>query len=308
MMNKKHLLFVHIPKTAGTSFRKACQKYFGEEDTFYDYGRNSVETSKEILDCVYDQKDLYKLYQKFEKHENMFLSGHFPTKKYMHLFQTLDVITFVREPVSQVLSHYKHFKTHYGYEKSFHDFIKEDRFKNVQSRYLNATPLEFYGFIGLTERYNESLEMINDCYGIKLEELKTNIHQDKDFIVDSLDDETIELIKKENIKDIQLYEKAKKLFTKREKDFREKKPYVNLWIAERNDKLIQGCAFSRYSNDAIEIEICLNGTILSIVQAKDFKPGLLKHGLPRRGYVGFRYDFKNQNEKNVVCKIKESKL
>ena len=49
MKKKQHLLFVHIPKTAGTSFRLAAQQFYGENNVFFDYGLESVETSKEIL-------------------------------------------------------------------------------------------------------------------------------------------------------------------------------------------------------------------------------------------------------------------
>ena len=51
------LFFVHIPKTAGTSFRKACENYFGTPYSAYDYSPNSSDTSALVLDCMYRNHD-----------------------------------------------------------------------------------------------------------------------------------------------------------------------------------------------------------------------------------------------------------
>ena len=87
MTDNDHILFVHIPKTAGTSFRIAAQEYFGKKNTFYDYSSKSDETSKEIIDTVYSAKDPYKFYSMLSKHEHSFLSGHFPVLFYAMLLR-----------------------------------------------------------------------------------------------------------------------------------------------------------------------------------------------------------------------------
>ena len=47
-MNNFPLFFIHIPKTAGSSFRVAAEQYFGSEATYFDYGNGSKETSESI--------------------------------------------------------------------------------------------------------------------------------------------------------------------------------------------------------------------------------------------------------------------
>lgn len=280
------ILFVHIPKTAGTSFRLAAEKYFTKENTLYDYSPSSVETSEVILEYFYKQKDLYKLKQETQKKDKCFLSGHFHIAKYMYLFETLNIITFVRNPVDQVLSHYEHHCRHLGYTKDLRDFIQEDRFKNVQSRLLSAKPLELIGFIGLTERYNESIEMINDYYGFNLEILKKNINPNKKVF--DIDESIVEQIKKENSQDVELYEKAKALFEDRWHKYLSKEVYIHTYIQEENDDLIKGVAFTKNMQSPLKIKIPFQNTEVEVI-VKDYRPGMLAHNFPRDGFVGFEY-------------------
>lgn len=207
----------------------------------------------------------------------------------MSLFKSTNVITFVREPISQVVSHYAHFKTYYSYDKPIQEFIKEKRFSNLQSRMLQAKPLELFGFVGLTEEYAKSLEIINYYFDTQIEHMEENKNESSRTIKDALDEETIELIQKYNQADIALYEKAKKLFSAHIKAYEAKEPHIYKFTQEETERRVVGVAYYRENNKAAIVEVNTKNSKTKKVEAKYFKPGFLVHKLPRDGYVGFEY-------------------
>jgi hypothetical protein len=288
---KKHVLFVHIPKTAGTSFRVAAEKYFGQDNTFYDYSSNALETSAEILEKVYNKNDLYALYTFLNQHPQSFLSGHFNINKYAPLYDALNIVTFVREPVSQVLSHYNHFKNNYGYDKGLLEFAEEKRFRNVQSRNLRTLDVRLYGFIGLTEEYNTSIDLFNTLFNTSLPHMHMNEKSLDSLSVKDIGKEDMEKIKKLNMQDIELYNTVKKQFAVRKQLHKQNLPFTYGFIQKIEKERIVGLAFQRDNDNPIEIDIYAGKTYLKTVQANKLRPGMVAKNLPRKGYVGFDYTY-----------------
>ena len=160
----KPLLFVHLPKTAGTSFRKAAESYF-KKPFALDYGDEAPETTPLVKDYFYRQDDRWAFYKALEEQGVAFVGGHFPVKRYLAGLGLKRTVLFLRDPIQRLYSEYQHFVRHKGYSKSFDHFYKASDRINTQTKTLSRIPMEAIGFLGITERYESSLQLINHTYG-----------------------------------------------------------------------------------------------------------------------------------------------
>ncbi len=303
-----HILYVHIPKTAGTSFRMAAQEYYGSNHVFWDYGVESQETSQEVIDTVYNLKEPYRFYSILSDHPYSFLSGHFHLAKYIALYDTLNVVSFVRDPVRQVVSHFNHFCTQHSYDKPLSSFIQEPRFINIQSKHLGHRHIGLLGFLGLCEKFEESIILFNDNYGTKLESSHLNSAHDGAINYSDIDCELIDRIQCLNENDLKLYKSACELFDIRCELNRLNKPFTHGFVHEISCNNIRGCAFQRMTDDPVEIDIYIRDHYITTILAKDYRPGLVNQGVPRRGFVGFEYNFKYSDIKRneIRCLVKDT--
>lgn len=301
-MNNTHILFVHIPKTAGTSFRMAAYEYFGEEQTFFDYSSASSETSELIRERIYQKEDFYAFGQSLFERKSSFLSGHFNVLKYAPLYHSTQIVSFLRDPVEQVISHFNHFKNHHGYEKELLDFVKEQRFCNVQFKTLRHIPLSLFGFIGFTDAYNRSIDIFNEMYGTSLKHKHMNIKSKGSLNKEDIDPSTIEEIVKRNQLDIIFYKEAKKQFELRERLHAKNLPFTYGHIQKSEDNTIYGIAFEQNAEQAVEIEIYCADRLVETVHANRPKPGMLHKSIPRKGFVGFEY--KHHKEEPLKEKLR----
>lgn len=162
----KPIIFVHIPKTAGTSFRVAAKAWFGSSKMLYDYGSQARKTSTLFrrVDSgkISWDKALWKI------RNSCFVSGHFPAQRYLSEFGPEHFCTFLRDPVKRTISQYFHHKNALGYSESMETFVEDARFHNQQSRLLKGLPLDRIGFVGVTESYADSLAVFNSIFGTSL--------------------------------------------------------------------------------------------------------------------------------------------
>lgn len=302
------LLFIHIPKTAGTSFRTAGLQYFGHGHVLFDYGEGSAATSKKINELVYVQDDLYSLKRFINDSSVRLLSGHYLLSKYAKIFPLENVVTFVRDPVQQVISHYYHYQRLYHYKDDMLTFCQEPRFQNLQSQYLSYSDLELIGFVGVTEKYNESLDYINHYYNLKIAFTEVNQNNNKKKKFYDVDDEIKKVILDNNKKDALLYEKAKKLHALRLDLLSRNKDFVYGAVMQLTENSVQGWAVNPFTVQAVEIEVVVNNKVIEVVEAKEYRPRMKEKNCARNSFVGFSYQFGRNllPEDYVVCRVKET--
>ncbi len=169
------LLILHIPKTAGTSLRVSLQNEFGLPRIALDYWGQSDHTSSIVRHHLYQNNAALgtgDLVQNLRATGYQALIGHFPFSKYGEFFLPSEVIAFVREPLVRSCSEYLHKRRHDKIEGTFSEFIEDPRNQNVQAKMLNGHQQE--NFIGITERYADSLSMLNKRFGLQIKERKAN--------------------------------------------------------------------------------------------------------------------------------------
>ncbi len=278
------LFFVHIPKTAGSSFRGAFEK---SAITYKDYGNNSKSTTKEVQEIVYDKKDFYALKSKINQHQTVWLTGHVPLAKYVNFVPVTNTISFVRKPLEQVLSHYNHYIKHHGFKGDLNAFLDKSFAKNLQSKFLDFMPLSLIGCLGITEYYDDSLLLINAQFGLNLPIIKVNVNKTKIFTADFLDAELNDKFVKNNQRDIAMYEEAKFLHLQRVKLSQEKKPWTYASAAINQHKVLHGCAFLHKSGQAVSLVVHVNDQYFKTIIANAFYGILMKVNFPRDRYIGF---------------------
>jgi len=201
------IVFVHIPKTAGTSFRSAASEYYGKHRILNDYGYESEETSEVVLRHYYQDEDAGLLRDASKSYQ--LISGHYPASRYSEIFPDAPVVVFIREPIARVVSEYNHLCNLNGYKGSFRSFYNEEVYQDRQHKLLAGLSLKELAFVGITDEYDLSLSVFNDLFEANLQSRSMNKGHYQNNTLSDLSKEEVDEIAKLNQKDIALYQAAK---------------------------------------------------------------------------------------------------
>lgn len=288
---RRDIVFVHIPKTAGTSLRKAFEQSAKNNLILKDYG-NSPETTPALSALIKEQR-LADLRQKFDRpNRGIFVSGHVPAKRYWPFFHAESFVTFVRNPVDRVLSEYNHFVSHYGWNKPVEEFVATPRFRNLMARTLDGVDLAAFGFIGITEEFERSVEQLRSFVGIELPLLKVNLgnYKEEDGAGVRSRSDLRAMVADLNQEDIALYERLLKERSRACRAFDEvplpsdgyrggvnltKQAGIGGWVCHTKREFI------------CEVEILQNDRVLGRVKADLYREGLKARRISRSGVCGF---------------------
>lgn len=276
--------FIHIPKTAGTSFRKSLEQKFGLDAIAYDYGRFVDETHDLIRQGVY-KGSVYDARAQLQAFA--IIAGHVPLVKYAPVTGVARCVAFVRDPVQRTYSDYLHNKKHYDYKGSIEEYLQRPAHRNRQFQHLRGVPLAAIGFIGLTERYADSLELLGYQFpALKVEELSLNTNRRNVKSEHKISEQDRDIILAANDKDVELYAQAKALFEQRFALCQQKKAIQRGAISRVQKHQISGWLAGAEPGEVQAVHGD-NDEVAARARAVEHRPVLAGWGIERDGFVGF---------------------
>lgn len=178
------LVSIHMPKTAGLSFRTTLEQHYGEgfRHDYADYPLASPLPQRHAAALEYSLAAEPAAYA-----DVACIHGHFLPIKYLLLADSMECrfVTWLREPVQRLVSHYYYWQRSYDPvaedTSSLHRRVVEEQWtleqfclapelRNVYSQFLWAFPLRALDFVGITEYFAEDLREFATLFlGINVE-------------------------------------------------------------------------------------------------------------------------------------------
>jgi hypothetical protein len=156
------LLSIHIPKTAGTTFRELLQRYFQNKMCLHyyhpmDYAGRQLTAVPSGIVCIH---------------------GHFGAQKFLSSYFDAQLVTWLRDPLERVVSEYEHLKRSPDPQSglsqlicqgaSLIDFAEHPYARDTQIRYFEGVDADRFSFVGISERFDLELKRFHAVTGIAL--------------------------------------------------------------------------------------------------------------------------------------------
>lgn len=212
------LISIHIPKTAGTSFRNTLRAVYGAKAVIrLDIGLIWQETM--IDEAVYTEAEIPR--------GVAVVHGHFSYAALRDRFPVdtgIPVITWLRDPVERVISNYFYLAKRLAEElneearglnilsrmqRSLTEYARCEAARNRMSKFLSGISLEELRFAGLVEHYDEDLSRLAGIMGWT--DVPAFNHNQTGRDTSLVSDEEIAEIRALNAEDVALYERAVQL-------------------------------------------------------------------------------------------------
>jgi hypothetical protein len=218
------LLSVHIPKTAGTSFRYTLFEVYGEDAVL----RVDLMPKRQA-----DPEDPFAPLQSRLKRRVKVLHGHYNPVELREVYpgipQDVKMITWVRNPVTRVISNYYYLRQRIREEieenttlnvgvtnrmlKTLMEYAVQEIARNRMSKFLEGISLDQFAFIGVQENYSEDLRSLAVALGWgKYTEYLHNVTEDK---YSDIDEATRAEIRALNSLDWEIYQEVLALSAER---------------------------------------------------------------------------------------------
>lgn len=214
------ILSVHFPKAGGSSLKSSLKKALPRHEFLEQYNDDPIV--KESLcnkSLIQSQQEAYHNLK--DKKNPYIIHGHFPAKK----FNLLDFdarISIVRHPISWAISLNNYWNQLADKGMSGHSlFVKfkkerpsiEEFFENYEvlrtclsGSYFTKDDIYNFDFIGIHEKYSESIVKIGKILEVNLTERRSNVTKRKKIKQKDLNPKTLNRLYELFHQDIKLYE------------------------------------------------------------------------------------------------------
>ena len=207
-------IFMHIPKTGGTTLNELFKKQYKLNEIF---DHDSFQKKMMKLDELTDM----------EKRNIKAITGHYFYGIHQEFSRPFNYFTMLREPVDRVISSYYFLKDYPGYEMvknmTLEEFVvKGPEAPNLQTLMVCGSQekpdiekakenLKTFTVVGVTELFNETLFCLKKAYAWgDIHYTRKNITKNR-LAKEEVPSPLKNLIRKYNALDMELYDYAKKL-------------------------------------------------------------------------------------------------
>ncbi len=217
------IISVHIPKTAGTSFRCDLRAAFGAR-LLEDYGDWTEVTTAEA-EAHNGRRHAAMLAESASYAERFdVIHGHFSADKYRDVFPDGRLVTFVRDPYQHAMSSYEHAvrETRPIAHPSYRAFRERnmtmadliEAVPDHQSRYFASVPVDEFAMIGLTERYEASIALFERMFGITMPRVRDlrNANPNRPSTAYAIPAELRTAVERHRAADLEIYRRAAERF------------------------------------------------------------------------------------------------
>jgi len=210
------IILIHVPKTCGTAFRRALQARLGQERVVCAYPPKEPVTSQVVHETIH-AGHADRLPEAMRESGVLVFTGHFSYQQYGALLAPFSTrwCVFFRDPVQRILSEHAHRQRHQGLEMPVEDFVCDPRYANVQSRFVRGLDIEDFEFVGISERYAESLALFEQQFGVRVDNIEDNVGRPDLNAEHPCSEQLRALIEAHNQPDLALYARANALFEQR---------------------------------------------------------------------------------------------
>ncbi len=188
----KDVVFVHIPKTAGTSMRHMLSASLPGAVKLFDYGADTatlIAAQRTVLDAfggtastatipgniinafesdIRTPEKIIALRSEADRGLGFLVSSQNPIRHWIGAFHAASVVTFLRDPVERVASSYRMHVREKSFSGSFAEFYESPDQINVQCQQLRGTDLHKLGFVGLVEFMPDMIRALSRHLGVEL--------------------------------------------------------------------------------------------------------------------------------------------